>query len=421
MNRLRRTVLNDEHFNRIVLGIFLILVFLSPLLAQTAVEPKAATVTATPAPAAQAPDDVLKKLSDLIHAGKYVEAQKLTAALLLAYPDDQRLAKAKTLLDKLVASSKPASESPSISQPAIKTAVAAQAPTSTEQLTGIDKVEFSSLIELVREAQRNTDLEQQTALLKRFMDESSPFLQKHPREIVIWQLRAASALSLNDIPAGYEAGQKLLASGLADNDPNMQRVLSQLNLKGWLNRQKVEAEQKQQANEKQFGWLLGIWKVSWSWKPGRLVDRLSNDRGKELFELSGSKIEGYEINSAGVKSSQPDLEGTILDSEVFWKCNLPQQEAGSDLYVFHHHGIRWTVGNPSVPNGFVWGGLSKEEYYPFGWQAIISREISNNETAITMVIPSQSSDPKSSNPSKWPVTLHFEKAGTQDQQGQSQN
>jgi hypothetical protein len=30
----------------------------------------------------------MKKLSDLVHAGKYTEAQQLTAALLLAFPDD---------------------------------------------------------------------------------------------------------------------------------------------------------------------------------------------------------------------------------------------------------------------------------------------------------------------------------------------
>src|SRR5690348_12720046 len=45
-----------------------------------------------------APDDVMKKLSELVRAGRYEEAHQLTAALLLAFPDDQRLIKAKALL-----------------------------------------------------------------------------------------------------------------------------------------------------------------------------------------------------------------------------------------------------------------------------------------------------------------------------------
>src|SRR5271154_6087087 len=89
-----------------ILGLFLVLTLLSTLNAQTAhVETGAAA--AIPSPAGQAPDDVMKKLSELVHAGKYAEAQQLTSGLLLAYPDDQRLIKAKTLLDKSLASSKP--------------------------------------------------------------------------------------------------------------------------------------------------------------------------------------------------------------------------------------------------------------------------------------------------------------------------
>lgn len=45
-------------------------------------------------PAGQAPDDVLKKLSDVVHAGKYAEAQQTITAMLILYPDDQRLIKA---------------------------------------------------------------------------------------------------------------------------------------------------------------------------------------------------------------------------------------------------------------------------------------------------------------------------------------
>jgi hypothetical protein len=85
-----------------IFGFVLALIALPRLHAQTAASAPADTkpTVASPAPAGQAPDDVMKKLSELVRAGKYTEAQQLTAALLLAFPDDQRLIKAKELLDK---------------------------------------------------------------------------------------------------------------------------------------------------------------------------------------------------------------------------------------------------------------------------------------------------------------------------------
>jgi len=78
-------------------GVVLALICVAPLHAQT---PGNAPTDTNPTTAIPAPDDVMKKLSELVRAGKYSEAQQLTAALLLAFPDDQRLIKAKELLDK---------------------------------------------------------------------------------------------------------------------------------------------------------------------------------------------------------------------------------------------------------------------------------------------------------------------------------
>jgi hypothetical protein len=82
-------------------GVVLALICVPQLLAQT---PGGAPADTNPAVNAtetgQAPNDVMKKLSELVRAGKYTEAQQLTAALLLAFPDDHRLIKAKELLDK---------------------------------------------------------------------------------------------------------------------------------------------------------------------------------------------------------------------------------------------------------------------------------------------------------------------------------
>jgi TPR repeat protein len=200
------------------------------------------SVAANPIPSSQAPDDVIKKLSDLTHAGKYPEAQQLTAGLLLAYPDDQRLIKAKTILDKLLASASPTDAAPSDSQPANSVAQPATSGTSDE-LTGADKVEYDSLIEMAKEAQQNTDLDQQKASLLQFMNESLMFLQKHPEQMLLWELRAVSALIMNDPANGYQAGQKLLATDAADsNDPKAQEILSKLKIKGWLDKNNADTQ-----------------------------------------------------------------------------------------------------------------------------------------------------------------------------------
>src|ERR1700686_3702493 len=83
----------------------LALAFSTPVRAQTGSETqgKANTAASNPEPAGQAPGEVMKKLSDLVHAGKYAEAQRLTTGLLAAYPDDERLIKAELLLEKSLA------------------------------------------------------------------------------------------------------------------------------------------------------------------------------------------------------------------------------------------------------------------------------------------------------------------------------
>ena len=224
-----------------ILGLLLASIVLPPLHAQTAASaPAEANATATKtAPVGQAPDEVMKKVSDLVRAGKYAEAQQLTAGLLLAYPGDQRLIKAKALLDKSLASSK-AGDPAASSDPPESIVVSARPTVSTNavQLTGMDKVDYDALIELARQAQQITDLEQQRTFLKQFMNQSSPFLQKYPNEMLLWQLRAASAMSLDDAIAEDEAGQKLLATGVTDGtDANLRRLLAQLKNKGWLEKE----------------------------------------------------------------------------------------------------------------------------------------------------------------------------------------
>lgn len=237
MRRLRRSF---------ILRLFFGLTCLSLLQAQT--ENKGASDSnapaASPASTGQAPDDATKKITELVHERNYAAAQQLTAGLLTAYPNDQRLTKAKALIEKLLA---PAGQAPPDgSQPAPSA--------SSELLTGMAKVDYNGLIVLAHQAQQTTDLPEQKKLLLQFMDESSTFLQKHPGQMLVWQLRAAAAISLNDPMAGYAAGQMLIAAGAADsNDPSLEQLLGQLKSKHYLDKQQAETA----ARQAKYDWILG--------------------------------------------------------------------------------------------------------------------------------------------------------------------
>jgi len=231
--------ISAENLTKIfICGLVLVLGGLAFLRAQTA--PGDSNAAPSTPGAAQAPDVMTKKITDLVNAGQYTEAQQLTTGLLVAYPDDQRLIKTKSLLKKLLASTTSTVATPATDHPIPASNIPA-AQLAAEQLTGMDKVEYNSLIELGREAQQTTDSEEQKKLLQQFMEKSSPFLQKYPDEMLLWQLRAAGAITLDDALAGYEAGQKLLAAGGGDNDnANLGRLLAQLNLKGWMDKRFLE-------------------------------------------------------------------------------------------------------------------------------------------------------------------------------------
>jgi hypothetical protein len=382
----------------LLLGFIFALIYLPLLHAQTAESGGAdsKSTTANPSVTGQAPDEVMKKLTDLVHAGKYAEAQQLTAGLLLAYPDDQRLVKAKALLDKSPAAAGTANAAPS-SNPQANDAASTSpvASMSARQFTGMDKVEYNTLIELAREAQQGTGLEQQKASLNQFMDKSRPFLQKHPDQMLLWQLRAASAISLNDPMAAYEAGQKLIATGAADsNDPNLQRLLAQLNSKGWLDEQKAE-------DDKKYGGLLGTWKVSWS------VGTEPNQSGsneKEAFVKSAmGKIEGYYISPEGSKQTQPNMRGIINASgDISWEMYLRAISAKNGKSL-----------DPDDPGGsyFTVNDAPGKPLYPSGWQPPIFYVLSDDKRTMTMRWPQQSPNPKRD--SRFvlahPVTWTFEK------------
>jgi hypothetical protein len=318
------------------------------------------SVATNQVPTSQAPDEVVKKLSDLVHDGKYAESQQLAAGLLLAYPDDQRLIKAKTLLDKLVAASN--------NRPPTNSVVLPATSGTSEQLTGMVKIDYNALIQRARDAQQTTDLSQQKTLLHQFMADSSQFLQKHPDQMLLWQLRAASALSLDDPVVGCEAGQKLLAAGAADsNDVNLQQLIGKLKNIGWLDMNKQEAQEAQNKIEynKRFGWVLGTWSVSWSGLGQQ------GDGGRETF---ASDLLTF------------DMRGTTHESgDISWERHYSTSGGGS--YVYQS------------------GAFGGSTYYPSGWQPVISCQISEDKRTMTILIPSQYTSRNSKKPWQNPVTL----------------
>ena len=285
----------------LVLGLSLVLVFLPlPLDAQTVAKGPADTnaLAASPSLSGQAPDDMTAKMTELVHAGKYAEAQQLTAGLLIAYPNDQRLIKAKALIEKTFSSA---------SQAAPGSQLAANP--NPEQLMGMEKVDYNALIVLAREAMQTADLAEQKKLLFQFMNESSPFLQRHSDEALLWQLRAAAAISLNDPMAGYEAGQKLIASGATDRaDPNLQQLLAQLKNKHWLDKQQAENA----ARQSKYDWLLGS--VSGHFTHiDRRGHQLTSGRAQFEFSRPEAIIEGRYVWH-GKPDPDPSFRITILDS-----------------------------------------------------------------------------------------------------------
>ena len=360
-----------------ICGLFLVLGGLASLRGQIASTHSDAS--SQPA-AARASDEMTQRITDLVNAGKYLEAQALTTGLLVAYPNDERLIQTQALLKRLV----PTAAVPST--PAISLSAQPATGADAGHLTGMEKVDYNALIERARQAQQTTDPEQQKSSLQRFLSDSSLFLHKHPEQMLLWQIRAAAAISVNDPDAGYEAAQKLLAAGVADsNDPALQRLLAQLKNNGWLDKQGVE-------NFKKYAWIVGTWSISWSF--GEKPDQQGTGP-KEIFAKSDSgEIEGYYFPKNGHKNRRPNMRGTILASQVSWKQYL--ENADHD---------------PEDPGGltFVVDDAPGRPYYPSGWQPPISYVLSDDKRTMTMLFPQQSPKRNNKFALQHPVTLVFEK------------
>jgi len=144
----------------------------------------------------------------------------------------------------------------------------------------MDKVEYNTLIELAREAQQGTGLEQQRASLNQFMDKR-PFVLAEasgPRYFS-GSFARHRPISLNDPMAAYEAGQKLIATGAADsNDPNMQRLFSGNSIARAGSISTKRGCRK--ASEMRMA-VLGTWTIHYTWfdERGRVAPGSGNRNG----------------------------------------------------------------------------------------------------------------------------------------------
>ncbi len=452
--------------------------------------------------AGQAPIEVIKKLSDLVHAGNYSEAQQLTTGLLLAYPDDQRLVRARALLQKYVAAQSTgqagAAHPPATAagSPATATSAAPASPapdrqpdgfvgigvsleadsdshglkigsvfqnspasraglspgmlvsrvdhastqgmtleevakllqgaagtkvelgltdlgtgrettflltremilyatdTDPSQLSGMDKIDYEAMIELAKEAQQTADADQQKASLGQFMRQSLGFLTRHPHEMVLWQFRAAAAISLNDPVQGYIAGQKLIAAGAANgDDQNALALLAQLRNKGWLDWQEAR-------KHAMFDWVLGTWSITYSlswhgrgtWPANFGPVNRSGSLGTIDFAVNGSRIEGY---------------STVDGNKAFVFTGVPSPSGEIRWYKWYN-----PAGSQPGYHAAIWGWKPGETYYPNGWLPVISCAVGEAKGTMTMVVPSQDKNPASRDPMSDTVTLVLTKVGS---------
>ncbi|HWZ98901.1 MAG TPA: hypothetical protein VN025_14180 [Candidatus Dormibacteraeota bacterium] len=340
----------------------LVIVLLLPATARSAAQ---APNNSAAQSSSQAPDEMIKKLADLVHAGRYDEARQSVAGLLILYPDDQRLVKAKALLDNA-----PTAASPAPTTLASNPASGESAPSqSSTQLTGMDRVDYEALLDLAHQAQQNSDLAQQKILLQQFMNQSGPFIQKHPEQSLIWQLRAAAAISLNDPEEGYNAGQKLLAAGAADtNDPNLMRLMAQLKNKNWLDLQGVADAKAKIEEDKKYGWLVGTWTGVNSWFQKAAFDYGKRQNNVKIeFVRSGSTVVGYIINQKtnmrfGVPILQYTVTATGKPDASAWTYNIgtPIKWQPIDSFILQNGSATMELNMKYEQTKFVFNKLSDD-------------------------------------------------------------
>src|SRR5581483_3561598 len=158
--------------------------------------------------------------------------------------------------------------------------------------------------------------------------------------MLLWQIRAAAAISLDDMYAGSEAGQKLLAAGAADsNNPSLEHLISQLKLKGWLDQEKM-AEAKRNT-----------------------ADSLVNSLGMKFTHVPGTTVV-FSVWDTRVQDFQAFVNDTHYDATRDMSSGISGHQGATLLasYVQAHYerlgnswqNPGWTQGPGDAVTGVSW-------------------------------------------------------------------
>jgi formylglycine-generating enzyme required for sulfatase activity len=224
-------------------------VLLTALAAHAADPAAPATVTsapAIPAAASSIPEDQFSRLTALVAAGKTSDAARFADALALLYPDDPRPAQMLAAQASPPAAPAPAVEAASPTAPITAPAapeevaapaatLAASAPAPSAEPTGLDRVKWAGIEELMKDATNTQDVAERTRILTSVLEKSAPLRGTYPRMMRLWFFRAVAAQQLRDFAAGAEAGRKLIALGATESgDATMLTLLGRMENEGYL-------------------------------------------------------------------------------------------------------------------------------------------------------------------------------------------
>jgi formylglycine-generating enzyme required for sulfatase activity len=224
---------------------------LCTILALHAADPIApASTPATPASAPAAPsipEDKISRLKALVAAGNKSEAAKFADALTLLYPDDHRPAKlladqpATAALvaprpEESVPSTPPApAEEPAQEPVAPAATLSASAPSGATEPTGLDRVKWAGIEELMKDASTTQDVAERTRILTSVLEKTALLRGTYPRMMRLWFFRAFAAQQVRDFTAGSEAGRKLIALGATESgDAALLTLLGRMENEGYL-------------------------------------------------------------------------------------------------------------------------------------------------------------------------------------------
>jgi formylglycine-generating enzyme required for sulfatase activity len=212
--------------------------------------------TSSPCRADDTYTTLIGNANQLLKAGKLADARQVATTATLIFPDRFEAyfiagvvahqqgadADARPLIEKALALA-PEEKKPKIQKfldtlgsaniaSAAAAPAAAPAPAGPPPLDATAQRKLDALLLIPQEADAATSPDDRQALLNEFMEKSAAFAQAHPEQTVLWVLRAAAAIELDDKQSGRAAARRLLT--VTNPDEKTRKVLAMLERKDWL-------------------------------------------------------------------------------------------------------------------------------------------------------------------------------------------